>query len=388
VTAQNGDGHRYVTPEDLRKAAKRPVGKIPWRPDVEWATSIADEFAARKSRGPSVHEPTGIAGLDGLTGGGPTYGTRVYVVGAPDASKTLLLFQIAHEYAKRGIVVGFLAVDEDPEDLHMRLVQRTSLCGRREYEQADEELLDLMSQAVGELPFMYYSGKATIEDAASDLAKRANGQHAALFIDSVQTAECTAIRSARSEMSERGRISANAAAIREVTSEHRFVTFVTSEANREWYKAVADGERKSAMSAGAESRAVEFSARVLIALRRSQGDEDVVEASVPKNKLGRRLEPAFWMRLDREAQTLTDTQRPSDPEPRATPEEQKRLAKEQARLKHLEERSACAVRYMDTTDHDVTVRELRDHLRESGFSLPNELSSAYLKEIKMQCGKV
>ncbi len=61
---------------------------------------------------------------DELTAGGPVYGTRWYVVGAPDAGKTALLIRIAHDYFWRGVAVGLLAVDEDPTDIVTRFAQR------------------------------------------------------------------------------------------------------------------------------------------------------------------------------------------------------------------------------------------------------------------------
>src|SRR5678815_1197380 len=73
----------------------------PWSPGA-----IVDSWLAH---GPLVHEPTGISALDKLTGGGPVYGSRWYLLGAPDAGKTALLLQIAHVFALRGICVGILA---------------------------------------------------------------------------------------------------------------------------------------------------------------------------------------------------------------------------------------------------------------------------------------
>jgi predicted ATP-dependent serine protease len=97
------------------------------------------------TEGPLIHEPTGFAKLDEATGGGPVYGTRWVVVGAPDAGKTALLVQIGHEYAKRGIHVGFLAVDEEAGDLVTRLAQRVGF-SRQDCERRDPEMLAKMSE--------------------------------------------------------------------------------------------------------------------------------------------------------------------------------------------------------------------------------------------------
>lgn len=79
--------------------------------------SFSDVFDEFERWGPLIHEPTGIATLDDMTGGGIVYGSSVALLGIPDAGKTMFAIQIAHEYAQRGIVVGFLGVDEEPGDL-------------------------------------------------------------------------------------------------------------------------------------------------------------------------------------------------------------------------------------------------------------------------------
>ena len=57
--------------------------------------NITDVLAHWRKNGPLVHEPTGIEALDEVTDGGPVYGSRWGVAGAPDAGKTALAMQVA-----------------------------------------------------------------------------------------------------------------------------------------------------------------------------------------------------------------------------------------------------------------------------------------------------
>ncbi len=81
------------------------------------ALTPSDVLAEWGRRGPLVHEPTGLDWLDERTGGGLPYGTRCYVLGAPDAGKTALMIELADSYVSRGVPVGILAIDEEPGDI-------------------------------------------------------------------------------------------------------------------------------------------------------------------------------------------------------------------------------------------------------------------------------
>lgn len=268
--------------------------------------TVADVIAGFREEGPLVHEPTGIAKLDELTGGGLVYGSRVYLNGAPDAGKTALLIQLAHTYAKRGIAVGLLAVDEEAGDLVTRLAQRVGY-SRRTCEIRDKMDLDQMHSLIGDLPIRIYDAEWTIEEAANDLAawaKANTGGLAMLGIDSTQTVKCDAERTAQREMSEVTAVTARVAAIRRKATEHRLIAVATSEMGRGAY-ASGDPERQTnTMASGKWSGAIEYSARVLIGLRSVSGESDTVEIDVAKNKLGPK--GVFYLRIDRASQTLNE----------------------------------------------------------------------------------
>ena len=267
----------------------------------------ASVVAQWRTEGPLVHEPTGIAKLDELTGGGPTYGSRVYVVGAPDAGKTQIVVQVMDVYAERGIMCGLLAIDEEPSDVMTRLAQRRGW-RRDECEDRTAETCDDIDARFADLPIRFYGPEHTVESAAEDLdaAARTRGMRAALFVDSVQASRSVAAGAAEST---RDLVSANVAALRVAATRYRMIAMATSEMNRAAYRSIESAESSNDMAAGAESRAIEFSARLMLALRSVKGEPNLVEVHIVKNKLGPSGE-RFHLRIDRRRMTLTETDAP------------------------------------------------------------------------------
>jgi KaiC/GvpD/RAD55 family RecA-like ATPase len=268
--------------------------------------------------GPLVHEPTGIAELDNLTGGGPVYGTRWYLAGAPDAGKTALLIQVVHVALLRGVAVGLLAVDEDPEDIVTRFAQR---CGysRENCEVRDPAVVREMREELSKLPLRIYDAGWTIESAATDLAAFAKERAASdqeghprapralLAIDSLQTVHCALDDEAEAngrELPEVSAVTARARAIRSVATMFRLIAIATSEQGRGSYRSNDPRQQTSALASAKWSGAVEYSARVLIALRPVPGHADLVELHVAKNKHGPR-DRKLHLKIDCTSQTLT-----------------------------------------------------------------------------------
>ena len=273
------------------------------------ALRIVDEW---ERDGPLVHLPTGIESLDELTGGGFVLGSRVYTLGAPNAGKTALVVQIADAYMAMGIDCAMLGVDEEPSDLAMRMMQRRGY-SRERVEHREPEVIAAARAAFGALPLLLFDGGTTIEAAAVALHKRACERHpgvdrppCVLFIDSVQTARC---EGEDIEGSLYVSVTKRVAAIRACASRYRMLVVATSEMNRAAYKSKKAEDQVTDMAAGKESGAIEFSARVLLALRSVPGASDVVELRVAKNKHGADHRPdqdGIFMRVDRARQTLTE----------------------------------------------------------------------------------
>lgn len=305
------------------------------QPREELATTeqILDAW---KEHGPLVHEPTGIPMLDSLTGGGPVYGSRWYVLGAPDAGKTALLTQIGDVYARRGICVGFLAVDEEQGDLLMRLAQRVGY-SRRDCEIRSATTIDGIRKNIGPLPIRYYNARHTIESAADDLRLFANGKRAALFVDSIQTVSSVASRM-NAEMSPRELVTSNVLAARTMATRHDMIVVSTSEMSRGAYRSIESAEKTNDMAAGKESGAIEYSARVMISLRSVKKEPNYVELYVAKNKHGP-ADVTFHLAIDRARMLLAEADLPvsaaaSKPDKKAekaAAEEEKRSLSERAK---------------------------------------------------------
>jgi KaiC/GvpD/RAD55 family RecA-like ATPase/5S rRNA maturation endonuclease (ribonuclease M5) len=283
-------------------------------------STLASVLARWRSTGALVRETTDLADLDTMTGGGPIYGSRWYILGAPDAWKTALIAQFAHTWALRGIAVGILAVDEEDEDLATRIFQRTAVpgsdahFGRRQCEDREALTIDLMDQATAGLPIRMYDGTWSIEDAASDLHEYAQSlaAKAALFVDSIQAVQCNASRAVTRELSNYQRVTYNVSALRKVASKYRIMTMATGEMGRQAYRNIEAAESFNDMAAGKESGAIEYSARVMLALRNIKDEKDLLEMRVVKNKHGPSWpgEPPLYLRTDRATQSLTLTEAP------------------------------------------------------------------------------
>lgn len=285
------------------------------RPPIK-RTTVAEVLARWQAEGPLVHLPTCFQSLNRATGGGPVFGSRWYVMGAPDASKTLLLTQLAHMWSDEGFTVGMLAVDEEDQDLVTRIVQRTPIprnggghFSRTQCEDRDESDLSLMREALSFSHIVFYGEECTIEDAAEDLALLAaeQGHRAILMVDSIQTVSCAGTKSLAKDAGVREKITANVRAIRASATKHKMLIMATSEMNRAAYKAIGASEQND-MAAAKESGAVEYSARVMLALRNVADEPNCIEARVVKNKHGPSfpyLEP-FYMKIDRARQWLDE----------------------------------------------------------------------------------
>lgn len=295
------------------------------KPVASTVTSVLTNWVLE---GPLVHEPTGIESLDLATGGGPVYGTRWFLVGAPDAGKTSLLVQIGDVWAERGLVVGVLAVDEEPSDIVMRLMQRRGWT-RTECEDRPKPIVAAMHErALEELGgVMLYDVSWTIERAAADVAeivKARGARGGALLVDSVQTVTSKAEIDANGRtFATREKVAANAAAVRAVAAKHRLIGIATSEMARGFYQSDPD---KDDMAAAKETGAIEYCARVMLVLRSVPREKDLVELTMVKNKHGGRGEK-IGLQLNRRLQTLTEHELPSreeeDPEITAQRKRQK-----------------------------------------------------------------
>jgi KaiC/GvpD/RAD55 family RecA-like ATPase len=288
---------------------------------VEGPMTPAVIVAGWRKEGPLTRMSTGIEPLDQMCRGGLPVPWRVNIVGAPSAGKTALAIITVVHMARAGAFVGILAVDEDPDDLTVRLAQMSGF-GPGNAERRDPDLLRMLEDKVAQLPIRFYDGSHTIQSAAADLSQWAKAaQKSAVFlVDSLQAASSAG---AASVQSAREHVEANVRAIREASTAHRMLVIATSEANRNSYRNDDAAETTNDMAAGAESRAIEFGAQTQLMLRTPKEHADVIHVRVAKNRRGERGE--FWLRLDRDEHAVTECLNPAlDPATAEHREEQER----------------------------------------------------------------
>lgn len=344
------------TPLDARAVVKAANDLYATVCPDEGATLAMDPAAVLamwKTEGPLIHEPTGFATLDRLTDGGPVYGSRWYLLGAPDSGKTLKLIQIADVYMDRGVVVGLLAVDEEAGDVITRVLQRRGFT-RHECEQRDPAVLQRMAERLEGLPLRMYDGSWTIERAAADLHAFANGRRAMLAVDSIQLTHCDADAGATSV---REAVTARVVAFRSAAQRYRFIGIATSEMSRAFYRSVDAAENTDDMASAKESGAIEYSARVMLALRSVAKESDLIEMRIAKNKHGPKGDKIHF-RLDRRLQELTETESPPEVD-RA--EERAQAKNDRAHGRNLHA-AAALVRVLLATP-GITIRKVLGALR-------------------------
>ena len=311
-------------------------------------------FEHWREDGPLVHEPIQFGPLDEWTGGGPVYGSRWYILGAPDACKTAFIVQLADTFARRGLAVGLFAVDEEPDDMQTRIVQGYGAL-RRDCETRSDEFLFRMQLEIREahrVPILYFGASDTIESASDELAEHAerHGARQVILYDSVQTIDCDAIRHSRDEPTEYIRVTRNVYAIRAQASKHKQIAIATSEMNRESYKTIAGADPspgESKMGAGKQSGAIEYSARVMLRFESARVRRDRKVKVVPdkycvtveKNKHGPRGK-FFHIDLDRTRMRLAEGPPPDNDEDEASPRDEKQRERERQREKQAEQERA------------------------------------------------
>jgi hypothetical protein len=359
-----------------QKAACEPIdwARVPDEPKVADALAGACTPAAilRELRDapPVVIAETGIAELDRLCGGGLPIPWRVMLVGMPSAWKTGLAVYLADRFERADLCVGILAIDEEPEDVAVRIAQMSAF-DRTKLQRQDREELDAACEDLDGAHIILYDQEHTIESAAFDLYKRASnaGKRAVFVVDSIQTARCNAL-SEKAAASPRDVVEANVAAFRWVTSTYRMLGIATSEANRAAYR--DGGVMQASMAAGAESRSIEYAAQTMIVLRADDAEPDTLfHADVAKNRA--RLKGAFSFRLNREHHTISELG--------ASALKEERKEAKQAEKRTAAQADAVAVAREVHAQPGLTKRRLYQALRERHGAFADSRTDAGLEAL-------
>lgn len=339
----------------LQSAASVPPAASPETP-----SSIVAHW---RTEGPLLRVPTGIEALDRMCRGGLPVPWRVVIVGAPGAGKTAIetigADKLARNAADSGLCVGILAIDEEPDDITVRLAQIAGF-SVAQLELRDPDVLAEVEAALAGLRVRFYDAAHTIESAATDVAEwcRSQRRRGMLVIDSVQAATSVQARSAKSP---REHVEGNVRAIRWASTHHRLLVVATSEANRNSYRSDDAADTTNDMAAGAESRSIEFGAQTLLMLRTPKDHPDVIHVRVAKNRRADRGE--FWLRLDRDRHTVTECPDPdADPAKAYNRQEQRRAGVRAEVLGDAETLAALLVRH----PQGLGKRELRAALKAAG----------------------
>ncbi len=240
--------------------------------------------------------PTGIAELDQRLRGGMRPGRALVAGGTAGVGKTAFGIQMGGAAERAGCAVAILCSDEGREPGIVRLGQQQGF---------DRELLETGHEATFEMLGRELTGRTlsfpdpdgedgTLEGVTEALVRAYPTQPKVVIVDSIQTVKSR--RPPTDFSSLRERIMWNARTARRLAVEHSLVMIYTSEMNRAWYRAKREEDRASDLAAFAEAR-IEYAGDVLLAMRSSEEDPDLVTIRIAKNRLGDRS--PFLLRLDR-----------------------------------------------------------------------------------------
>jgi hypothetical protein len=354
--------------EDIAGEAKAPTQPPPPRVvrlvDISRAARpvTPPEIAcAWRAEGQLVRVPTGFPAVDEACRGGLPIPWRLVIVGAPSAGKSAIAMVLAHRFATiGGLVVGVMGVDEEPEDVTVRLAQMAGFT-IAQCEGRDPMVLEQMAASLAGIRVRFYDARHTIEAAADDVAAWAaqEGRRPALVLDSLQTVRAIGSVGASGP---RELVDLNLGAIRAKGTEHRMLMVATSEANRGSYRNDDAAETSSDMAAGKESGGIEFGAQTLMVLRTPKGHPDHVHVRVPKNRRGARAGFEFFLRLDREHHELGECTDPTTDPDAAT----QAAAQKRQHNRSVVDADAMVLAGIVRTRPGIGERELRGAIRATG----------------------
>lgn len=309
------DGDRAAAPALLQAIGRARVAHG-IRPEPR-VSSLRERLLARLTSPPLVHVPTDFPTLDSATRGGLLLRRVTVLGGEPDAGKTAILVQMLLRAAREGYVVGLYAVDEPGEGIEDRIGQSFGLA-LDDMEANLKRAIEWLMDATDKLPnFLLMEQGAedvhAIEDAADRVlsyARRNGYKGAILGVDSLQTAHCRAFYEPNPPRMTPDKIEAVTATLK-ATAKRGLGVIVTSELNRDAYAHRPGAKPKSPMAAFKGSGSIEYCMTVGVVVTTILTGEhagDVV-LSLPKNKRGDRAYRGAKIRLERDPDRCTYTDR-------------------------------------------------------------------------------
>lgn len=269
--------------------------------------TLADVIPTIRHVGPRL--PIGLPTLDAATRGGLPMGKVVMLIGAPGASKTNLTTWLADCWERAGCGVLFLAADEARESIVVRLGQLDGF-DRDLLEGSDDgrrNAFERQARARALSVIDPFEDKVSLEESEKHLIELACGRPRVLIVDSLQTVPCEA---AMLEETTREQLKAVVETCKAISKRGALVVAI-SEMARAGYRTGKREHDISALASGAESRAVEYAAHLLLGLKPVKGERGLVDVEVAKNRLGPE-KPEIRLSLDFASLRFREIDKPAD----------------------------------------------------------------------------
>jgi replicative DNA helicase len=270
---------------------------------------LADCISSIGAVGPRL--PIGLPQLDAATRGGIPMGKFVALLGAPGANKTNLTTWLADGWERAGCAVAFVAADESRESVVVRLGQLDGF-DRTLLEGADggrRAAFARQAHARAIAVIDPFEDRVSLEATEQLLIELAAGKPRVLIVDSVQTVPCDAAAGVETK---REQIEAVVEVLKGIAKRGTLVIAI-SEMSRAGYRTGKREHDISALAAGAESRALEYAAHLLLGLKPVRGETGIVDIEVAKNRLGPG-KPEIRVSLNFETLCFREIDRPLDDE--------------------------------------------------------------------------
>ncbi len=263
--------------------------------------------------------PTPFDSLNRMTRGGLRPKAVVALAGAPGAGKTSLAVQLGAHYLEAGTPVCFLAGDESIEFLLGRLAQRRGI-SRDDIEDGKTHAKGALLKATEDWKFLPldcdWEG-CTVEHAATRLHELYGP--GVLIVDSVQKTRTDTSGAAETA---KNRVDDVIATVKQAASLFGHVVIVTSEINRSAYRNKDANQNVEDIAAAKESGDIEYGVKLLLVLKEGK-EEDMIDVSTPKNRLGRGR-PRWRLKWDHVRATFTEVAvQPEDVQAKSKEEHEK-----------------------------------------------------------------
>jgi KaiC/GvpD/RAD55 family RecA-like ATPase len=281
-----------------------PLSGVRVRPTI----SPADRVRELAKLGPVMRLPTCLPTLDGDCRGGLPARRLVVFGGAPGAGKTSLATYLGWNWAKAGTPVAFLAVDEGPEGVLMRIAQLEGINPDR-IEEREPEALDRLASLIAEVPMVLVDSEdasGSVEAIAMMLAAIPTTGPRVLIVDSLQTVRAAGTETAKDA---RERVDTVVRALQAAREKYGFLVIATCELSRGAYRSRSVAEAINDLAAFKESGGIEYAAQTALVLRSVPDEASLVDVTVPKNRAYKRN--PFRLRMDHRTTSFAEIEAPA-----------------------------------------------------------------------------